>query len=185
MDWYLKYNTKQKLEYINVKGFRKDNHQYIILYKKWVCKEIWAKLDGLSEKEWNNNLQIICPNCKYQAKTIIELMGKQKKSLKSIDSIKPLKFENRNLIYIKDLITFNLSGVGINFPVSYKKTDKFLFVENKFLKEYPEFKNKNIYYMNGGEVINKNLSIEENRITNADNILFNENIMNDEDTMVV
>ena len=112
-------------------------------------------------------------------------MGKQKKSLKSIDSIKPLKFENRNLIYIKDLITFNLSGVGINFPVSYKKTDKFLFVENKFLKEYPEFKNKNIYYMNGGEVINKNLSIEENRITNADNILFNENIMNDEDTMVV
>lgn len=89
-----------------------------------------------------------------------------------------------NLIDIKDFITFNLSSVEINFPVSCQKTDKFLFVESKFLKEYPEFKNKNIYYMKGGEEINKNLSKGENRITNADNILFNQNIMNDEDSMV-
>ena len=64
-----------------------------------------------------------------------------------------------------------------------KKTDKFLVAENKLLNEYSDFKSKNIFYLKGGKLINKNLTIEENGIKNAENIDFYENIMNAEDTM--
>ena len=57
------------------------------------------------------------------------------------------------------------SGDGkINYSIPCKKTDIFSDVEKKLYIEYPEYKNKNCYFMQNGNVINKDLNFENNKI---------------------
>ena len=185
IDIYKYYNKEQEFEYINAKGLKKEDNKSIKIYKKVVCRDIWEKLDGLSEIEWRNNIKIICSNCKYQTNSIYEFIG-ESLNKKKVDDDSRLSLDppdKSNLVKINDIIAFNLNGLGINFPTLCKKTDKFLVAENKLLNEYSDFKSKNIFYLKGGKLINKNMTIEENGIKNAENIDFYENIMNAEDTM--
>lgn len=184
IDIYKYYNKQQEFEYINAKGLKKEDNKSIKIYKKVVCRDIWEKLDGLSEIEWRNNIKITCSNCKYQTNAINEFIGHPSDEQNSNNSriiLNPSAPDN--LVKINDIIAFNLIGLGINCAIFCKKKDKFLVAENKLLKAYSDFKTKNIYYLKDSKVINKNLTIEEIGIKNAENILFFEGVVNAEDTM--
>ena len=55
-----------------------------------------------------------------------------------------------------------------------KKTDIFLNIEKKLFDEYPELKSKKLFYIANGNVIDKYISLEQNKIKNGNSILINE-----------
>jgi hypothetical protein len=52
----------------------------------------------------------------------------------------------------------------INYSIPCKKTDIFSEVEKKLYIEYPQYKNKNFFFMQHGIVINKDDNLENNKI---------------------
>ena len=71
-------------------------------------------------------------------------------------------------------INFISTGHNINLPMACKKTDIFLTIEKKLFDEYPELKSKKLFYIANGNVINKYISLEQNKIKNGNSILINE-----------
>jgi len=68
------------------------------------------------------------------------------------------------------VITFITEDQNINHSLICKNTEKFIRIEKAFYKEYPEyFDSHNIFSINGN-IINKNKSIEENKIKDNDKI---------------
>jgi hypothetical protein len=63
----------------------------------------------------------------------------------------------------------------INYPVAGYNFDTFAKFENKLFNEFPELKNKNIYYISNGIIIDKSGSLKDNKIKNGANILINYN----------
>ena len=60
-----------------------------------------------------------------------------------------------------------------------KKTDKLSKIKQKLyqelLQEFPKLKNKNLYFICNGNVIDKSLTFEQNKIKNGSTILIEEN----------
>ena len=71
-------------------------------------------------------------------------------------------------------INFISTGHNINLPMACKKTDIFLTIEKKLFDEYPELKSKKLFYIANGNVIDKYISLEQNKIKNGNSILINE-----------
>ena len=71
-------------------------------------------------------------------------------------------------------INFISTGHNINLPMACKKTDIFLNIEKKLFDEYPELKSKKLFYIANGNVIDKYISLEQNKIKNGNSILINE-----------
>ena len=65
-------------------------------------------------------------------------------------------------------IIFISSGQNIIFSLICKNTDIFNFVENKFYEKYTEYKEFDNYFISNGKEINKNESLDENKINNND-----------------
>ena len=59
----------------------------------------------------------------------------------------------------------------INITISARDTDNFIKCKEKLYDEYPELKNKNIYFISNGNIIKQNATLEENRIKNSDVIV--------------
>ena len=89
------------------------------------------------------------------------------------------KKENSNLSNINneinEVLAINISSTDskINFPIPCKKNDKFSIIEQKLYEEYPEYKNKNCCFIANGNVIDRNNTIEGNKIKSGDNIILN------------
>ena len=62
---------------------------------------------------------------------------------------------------------------NITYPVAGYDSDNFSKFEEKLFLEYPELKNKNIYYLANGSTVDKSGSLESNKIKNGTNILIN------------
>ena len=58
----------------------------------------------------------------------------------------------------------------INYPMKCKKSDIFSKLEEKLYYEYPDYKRKNLLFISKGKVINRNETLEKNRIKNGDSI---------------
>ena len=65
-------------------------------------------------------------------------------------------------------IIFISSDQNIIFTLICKNTDIFNFVENKFYEKYTEYKEFDNYFISNGKEINKNESLDENKINNND-----------------
>jgi uncharacterized ubiquitin-like protein YukD len=61
----------------------------------------------------------------------------------------------------------------LHFPMSCKISDIFEKLEEKLYLEYPDLRNKNIFFIAKGNIVKKNLKLEENNIKNGDHILIN------------
>ena len=139
---------------------------------------IW-EVQGFSEKYYHSKFQAICDKCKYKAENFKEFIPKKKIENNQIFIInnaklnEPLERENINS---NEIIAINFTSGVINFCTTCKKSDMFYMIEQKLYLEYPEFKNKSIYFLANGIVLNKNKTIGENKINNGCNILINENI---------
>ena len=83
---------------------------------------------------------------------------------------------NDSSIISEKIIAINFISIGhnINLPMACKKTDIFLTIEKKLFDEYPELKSKKLFYIANGNVIDKYISLEQNKIKNGNSILINE-----------
>ena len=83
-------------------------------------------------------------------------------------------------VFLSKTIAINFLSTDhrINYPIACMNSDVFLDVEEKLYTEYPELRNKNIYFIANGDVINRNNTLEQNNIKNGNQILihFKENI---------
>ena len=68
-------------------------------------------------------------------------------------------------------VNFRLLDQSINFPVGGLKTDKFLILEDQLYKEFPQLRNKNVYFIANGIVIHRELTLEQNKINSGNTIL--------------
>ena len=70
-------------------------------------------------------------------------------------------------------VIFTSTDQSINFPIAGLKSDLFSKLEEKLYLEYPDLRNKNIFFIAKGNIVKKNLNLEENNIKNGDHILIN------------
>jgi len=92
-----------------------------------------------------------------------------------IKLVESAKFEriNEPAGISKKIIAVNFRSIdqSINYPVGGLKTDKFLILEEKLYKEFPQLRNKNAYFIANGIVINRELTLEQNKINSGNTIL--------------
>jgi len=60
---------------------------------------------------------------------------------------------------------------GINHPIPCIITDLFSNLEEKLYNEFPELRQANIYFITNGNIINRNITLEQNKIKNGSQIL--------------
>ena len=70
-------------------------------------------------------------------------------------------------------IIFNSVDQKILYSFACKNTDKFSQIEEKLYKEYPEYSKKKNYFISNGDVIDKNKTLEENKIKDNNIITLN------------
>ena len=56
-----------------------------------------------------------------------------------------------------------------------KNTQKFTELEEKLYNDYPQYSKSNNYFMINGNIVNKNKSLDENKIRNSDVIILTQN----------
>ena len=71
------------------------------------------------------------------------------------------------------LINFCKTDYSIQCFIPCYISENFTIIEEKFYDEYPEFKNKQIYFTVNGITINKSNTLENNNIKSSTNILIN------------
>ena len=93
------------------------------------------------------------------------------------------KLENKN-VEIKQLISYNINDLKdkeklitiilisndqqIHCSMICKNTEKFIKIEQLLFEKYPEYKGSNIIFLFKGQVIDKDKTLEENRINSSD-----------------
>ena len=73
----------------------------------------------------------------------------------------------------KCVILFISSDQIINFPISGNIKDNFRDFEEKLFTQFPALRNKNLFFLANGSIINRNETLENNRIENDTTILIN------------
>ena len=76
--------------------------------------------------------------------------------------------------YRKELISVILSDShqSIHYSMICKKSDNFKKLENELYKAYPEIKTTEFIFKVNGNIIDKNKTLDENKIKDHDNIIF-------------
>ena len=97
-----------------------------------------------------------------------------KEEISQSESIKKEKRKEENETPNK-LITiyFSSTDQSINYTMACFNKDIFSTVEQKLILQFPDLKDKNIYYLVNGNVVNRSISLEENKIKNNDHLLIN------------
>ena len=86
--------------------------------------------------------------------------------LTTFDSFKNIREEDK----IKIEFT-SVDQTIINLSILCLKTDHFSKIRNLLLKEYPDLKNSNFYFLANGGVVEESKTIEGNKIKNDSKIL--------------
>ena len=81
---------------------------------------------------------------------------------------------------METIIAVNFTSLDqkINYPMACKKTDIFENIVVKLYNEFPNLKYKKIYFIANGNVVNRSLTFEQNKIKNGTTILIRENESN-------
>lgn len=79
-------------------------------------------------------------------------------------------------------VIFNSVDQKIHCSIICKNTENFSKVEKELYNKYPEYKNKNTYFLANGNTVNKGKTLEFNKIKDNDiitlNIVINESVNN-------
>ena len=119
----------------------------------------------------------------------MNILGKYKKNFESknnsdlIESINQSKYvkmlhSNGLLPIITNLSTVVIHFIStdstVNFSWVCKTNDIFSYIEEKLYLEYPELKYKKLFFLSNGTLVNRALSLEENKIKDDNVIVLNE-----------
>ena len=110
----------------------------------------------------------------YAKKLLLNLLNKNKEKENIHDDIEHnyiskqiTTFDSSQNIREEDKIKIEFTSVDqviINLSILCMKTDKFSIIRNLLLKEYPELKNSNFFFLTNGGVVEESKTIEENKI---------------------
>ena len=84
-----------------------------------------------------------------------------------------IKYNKNSLNEELIAVMFNSTDQQLNFAICCRDLDKFSTIEEKLFNKFPVLKSKNIYYLANGNVIDKNLTLKENKIKNSTTIIIN------------
>ena len=117
----------------------------------------------------------------YAKKLLLNLLNKNKEKENIHDDIEHnyiskqiTTFDSSQNIREEDKIKIEFTSVDqviINLSILCMKTDKFSIIRNLLLKEYPELKNSNFFFLTNGGVVEESKTIEENKIRTDSKIL--------------
>ena len=167
-------------KYIIIYQSKKEN--YIVHIKKGY--ELWEhKIKGKTLDEYNSlfESEIICKNCNKKFNSFLNFID-----FTNLNVIKTKNLEETE-IHINtspnspltngEFITVHfINCLGINTAFTCNKKTKFKKVLEKFCEINEEYKNKNLIFMSGGNSINIEKTIEENRIKDGDKIVVQEKV---------
>ena len=150
--------------WIDIYNYCSKNHVYYSFGKKERSKvkrnEIWefAKF----ESELESVSPWICLGCKHNYPSFKDFIF-QSNVLNRTTELQDLKTDD---FYLNGIISvlFNSTDGRINYAITCKKAEIFSNVEKKLIDKFPEYKNKKLFYIQSGKVIDKEKSLEENKI---------------------
>ncbi len=99
----------------------------------------------------------------------IKSLEKENKKLNEIISRFPFTLKENEYILVLIIKTFDEKVI---FSLISKNTDKFIKVENEFYKEYPEYREYKGNFKLHNKLIDKNKTIEDNKLKNNNIIIF-------------
>lgn len=159
--------------WIDIYNYCSKSHAYYSFGKKVRSKvkrnEIWeyAKF----ESEWESLSPWICLGCKHNYPSFKDFIF-QSNALNRTTELQDLKTDD---FYLNGIISvlFNSTDGRINYAMTCKKAEIFSNVEKKLIDKFPEYKNKKLFYIQSGKVIDKEKSLEENKIIPGFTIIVN------------
>jgi len=137
---------------------------------------IWSECEGSLECLWirYGNSLFQCNNCKWKSKTFKDFIGGLKKT-----DIEIVKVKNISVI-------FRSPDQFLHYSIVCNLDNTFEDIVNELFKEYPNYKEKEIYFLlNGITIQDKNKTLLELGIKNSDNILICENTLDQSTANVV
>ena len=72
-------------------------------------------------------------------------------------------------------VIFTSSDESMHYSIICKNTQKFIELEQKLYNDYPQYSKSNNYFMINGNRVDKNKSLDENKIRNSDVIILTQN----------
>ena len=150
--------------WIDIYNYCSKSHVYYSFGKKERSEvkrnEIWeyAKF----ESYWESISPWICLGCKHNYPSFKDFIF-QSDVLNRTTELQDLKTDD---FYLNGIISvlFNSTDGRINYATTCKKAEIFSNVEKKLIDKFPEYKNKKLFYIQSGKVIDKEKSLEENKI---------------------
>ena len=138
----------------------KNNLEYELTIEKNKNKELSNKLNMINNS--NSLIEEFQKKIESQNKIIHDL-----KSKKNNDSLICLPGETILAVI------FTSINQKVHFPLAAKNNELFVFLEIRFYDEYPEYKEKEVYFIYIGMKINRFKNMEENNIKTGDSIILN------------
>ena len=120
-------------------------------------------------------IRYICKKCKNSQKSHLPITSSTSsinEKLEKNNELKYSKFE-KNKDEKPIAIIFSSIDQSIHYAIACYISDKFSVVKEELFNEYPELKNKNIYFLVNGQIIDTSSTLEQNKIKNGANILIN------------
>ena len=141
----------------------KNNLENELTIEKNKNKELINKLNLLNNTNNNNSL----------IKDLQKIIETQNKTINDLKS--QINSNSLAILPGEKILAVNINSLDqkINFPIATKNTEIFVFLELRFYNEYPEYKEKDIYFLVNGNRINRFKNIEENNIKNDNTIFLN------------
>ena len=138
-------NTKLQNEINDIKKLLKEKEEIIATEKN-------------DKKELNNKVESL-------QKMLIENFNTKENEIKELKS--KISFKKSKAEKLMSVIIVS-KDEAIYYSFLCKNTDKFTRIEELFYEKYPEYKKKENYFIINGNKINKEKTLEENKISNSD-----------------
>ena len=103
-------------------------------------------------------------------KKIEELSKNLNEMSKKLSILKDFKSESESQSLLEEnlfSIIFVSADQKVHYSIVCKNSDPFYKVEQKLYEEYPELKEKDLFFLNNGKSINRNKTVAENKIKNG------------------
>ena len=128
-----------------------------------LCNEFKMFNDSQKIKEdiFNSNKNIIIKKQEHEIDKLKEKLSKY-----------PFELSNGEKLIS---IIFTSSDQNMHYSIICKNTQKFIELEQKLYKDYPEYSKSDNYFMINGNKVNKDKSLDENKIRNSDIIILTQN----------
>ena len=171
---------------------KKTRNNYIYTYfdnrrivdKNIICdssQNIYNIYKGIPENVMNMfGINIFkCLHCNWRSNTFSDFIPKPEPEEptyeENINTTVNINNANNNLNLNENFIAVNFFVNGETIPLFCNKNEKFSALVKQFYRKYPQYKNKNCYFLAGGSMVNLNKTIFENRIIDGQTIVVNFN----------